>query len=232
MANVADSSEHYFEPPERRRLAFVLAVVFLIANLFVIETAYRFAVWANLFRSSPWNWFGKAISIVFTCSVLACSPWLQQNIGLRWRQAPGSLSLSIGCLATFLACAIGIGFLMPPMMFSTDTLIFQFFIPAIDEELIFRGIVLALLERAFGQSPMGCRLRFGYAALIMSIVFGLGHAISIEDGRLHFASLVFSFTAVWAAVVTLVRTRSGSLLGPVILHSVWDGVIFLVPMLR
>ena len=118
------------------------------------------------------------------------------------------------------------------MVFSTDTLMFQFFIPAIDEELMFRGIVLALLERAFGQSPMRCRLRFGYAALIMSIVFGLGHAFSMEDGRLHFAALMFSFTAVWAAIVTLVRTRSGSLIGPIILHAIWDGVIFLVAMLR
>ena len=161
MANVADFREQHFEPLGRRWLAFVLAVVFLIANLLVIEIAYRFASWANLFRSSPWNWFGKAISIGFTCSVLACSPWLRQNIGLRWRQTPGSLSLSIGCLATFLACAIGIGFLMPPMVFSTDTLMFQFFIPAIDEELMFRGIVLAIgtsLRTVADEFPITVRI--------------------------------------------------------------------------
>jgi hypothetical protein len=36
----------------------------------------------------------------------------------------------------------------------------QLFMPTLDEELAFRGIALALLEREFGQSAMSCRLRY------------------------------------------------------------------------
>jgi len=175
--------------------------------------------------SSDWNWFGKIVSIAFSCLVLACSPWLRRNVGLRWRQAPGSARLSVGCFVIYLACAVGIGFLMPPMAFSADTLMFQFSMPGIDEELLIRGILLALLERAFGQSPMSCRLRFGYAALITSLAFAYSHGVSVVDGQYQFSLLQFSIPAVWAAVAALVRTRSGSLLWPILYHGTWNGFL-------
>ena len=146
--------------------------------------------------------------------------------------APGSAKLAVGCFAVYLAVAIGIGFLQTPLPFSADTLLFQLFMPGIDEELLLRGILLALLECAFGHSPMSCRPRFGYAALITSLAFGLAHGVAFEDGAFQFSFLSFSVTAAWAALAALVRTRTGSLLWPVIYHGTWDAVIFLVPMLR
>jgi uncharacterized protein len=216
----------------RRWQIFLLAVAFFLADLLVIEAADRFQIWAGLFRAVKWNWFGKGASILFCCSVLAWSPWLRQNIGLRWRQSAGSLKLSIGCFAAFLACAIGIGFMIPQIAFSFETLLFQFFIPGVDEELMLRGITLALLERAFGQSPMSCQLRFGYASLIASLAFGIPHAVGVTDGEFQFSFMIFATTTVWAAIATLVRTRSGSLLWPVVMHGTWNGTIFLVAMLR
>jgi hypothetical protein len=215
-----------------RSFALLSAFAILAADFYIIESASRFAGWAHLFSTSQWNWFGKLASILFSCLLLACSPWLRQNVGLRWRQAPGSIKLSAACVVAFLSCAIVLGVLIRPAPFSADTLLFQFLIPAIDEELLLRGIMLALLERAFGQSAVSCQLRFGYASLLVSLVFGTAHAVSFEDGQCHFATLMFSITTIWAAIAALVRTRSGSLLWPTILHSAWDGSIFLVAMLR
>src|SRR4051812_8017747 len=191
----------------RRWQIFLLAVVFFLADLLVIDAAAHFQNWAGVLSAFRWNWFGKAASILFCCSVLAWSPWLRQNIGLRWRQSTGSLKLSLGCCAAFLACAIAIGSMIPRVSFSVETLLFQFFIPGIDEELMLRGITLALLERAFGQSPMSCRLRFGYASLIATLAFGLPHAVGMTDGQFHFSFVLFAITTAWAAIVTLVRTR-------------------------
>jgi hypothetical protein len=174
--NASTTSNEPPEPRVLRWLALFSAIGILAADFFIIDVATRFAVFASLFHSSQWNWFGKFASISFSCVLLACSPWLRQNVGLRWRQAPGSTKLSVSCFVIFLGCAIGLGFLMPRAAFSADTLAFQFIIPAIDEELLLRGIVLALLERAFGQSPMSCRLRFGFASLLVSLIFGVAHA--------------------------------------------------------
>src|SRR5262245_9670178 len=127
-----------------RWLDLSLAVLFLLTNLLVTDIASRFADRVGIFHSSHWNWFGKITSIALSCIVLVLSPSLRQNIGLRWRQASASARLSVSCFIAFVGCAIGIGFLIPPIMFSADTLLYQFFIPAIDEELIFRGILLAM----------------------------------------------------------------------------------------
>ncbi len=232
MPGAAAPSNLRLEPLSRRPVVFALSVVYVLTDFLVIDAADRFRVWAGLFSTSPWNWFGKIASIGFSCAVLACSPWLRQNAGLRRRQSPGSARLSIGCFVACVACAIGLGFAMPRIAFSADTLAFQFFVPAIDEELMLRGITLALLERAFGQSPMSCRLRFGFAALITSLFFGLAHAISIVNRLPEFSIAIFACTTAWAAVLTLVRTRSGSLLWPILIHGAWNGLIFLAAMLQ
>jgi membrane protease YdiL (CAAX protease family) len=232
MVGAITFGDQPLEPFARRWQIFLLAAAFFLADILVINAAGRFQNWAGLPGAIKWNWFGKVASILFACSVLAWSPWLRQNVGLRWRQSPGSLKLSIGCFVAFLTCAIEIGFVMPRMAFSVETLLFQFVVPGIDEELMLRGIMLALLERAFGHSPMSCRLRFGYAGLIGALAFGLPHAIGSMDGQFQFSFVIFGTTATWAAIVTLVRTRSGSLLWPIILHGIWDGTMFLVAMLR
>jgi membrane protease YdiL (CAAX protease family) len=209
-----------------------LAIAIQVVDIWLLDLVGYLRGWAELPHLGEWNWFGKLTSIGFSCGLLACSPWLRQNVGLRWRQAPGSARLSASCFVVYLACALGIGFVITPMAFSAETLLFQFFVPGIDEELLERGITLALLERAFGQSPMSCRLRFGYAALITSLIFGFFHGVSVVDGQYQISIVQFSVTTLWAAVATLVRTRSGSLLWPIIYHGTWDGTIFLVAMLR
>ena len=179
-----------------------------------------------------WNWSGKIISIAFSCVMLACSPWLRQNAGLHWRQSPGSVRVSVICFFACLGTGIACGFYNSPLAFSRETLLFQIFMPGIDEELAVRGIALALLEKAFGQSPMSCQLRYGWAAFITSLLFGLVHSVGISHGAIQFFFGSFFLTFCFASVVVLARTRSGSLLWPILCHSAWDGSLSLFRMIR
>ena len=185
-----------------------LAVLYAAA-----DTAFQFSpifIRALRFHEAHYNWGGKLVSLIFAGVLLASSPWLRQNIGLRWRQSPGSIRLSLVC---FLACiAAGIVTELPlrPEMFSLETLLFEAFVPSITEELAYRGIMLSLLERAFGHSPISCQMRYGWAALITSVLFGLLH---LPDP----ASVLFAAAA--GSVLALVRTRSGSLLWPILCHT-------------
>lgn len=208
-----------------------LAIACVAVDFFIVLEADHVRDWLSLLHTQ-WNWFGKCLSILFVCLVLTCSPWLRNNVGLRWRQATGSSRLSIGCLFLFLACGIAMGFLMRPKEFSIETLLFQATIPGLDEELMFRGVLLALLERAFGRSPVNCRRTFGFAGVIVSVIFGLGHAISYNDSGLQFSAVAFCITGMFAAIVALVRIRSGSLVWPIVLHNAWNSSIFAVAMLR
>jgi membrane protease YdiL (CAAX protease family) len=180
-----------------------------------------------------WNWSGKVMSIAFCCVVLACSPWLRQNAGLRWQQAKGSLLFSLVCLFAFLGDSMATGFTRHPMSFSLETLLFQTFVPTIDEELVFRGIGLALLERAFGQSPMSCRWRYGWAAFIISLVFGLVHGVQPgSHGGVTFVCSPVLLAFMTGSIFALVRTRSGSLLWPMLCHTAINVPMYLVAMMR
>jgi len=216
----------------QRWLVGLSAIGILLADVMLVNTAARFNDWLAPAFSSPWNWCGKLASITFSLLLLLMSPWLRENSGIRWRQARGSLRLSTGCFVAFGLFATGIGFLNKPRPFSVDTFLFQFTMPALDEELLIRGIMLSLFERAFGQNPMSCQLRFGFASVLTTLFFALPHAISFSAGRIEFSSIVFVTTAIIAALLALIRTRSGSLVWPILCHSVWNGTIFLVTMLR
>jgi membrane protease YdiL (CAAX protease family) len=181
---------------------------------------------------SHWNWPGKVLSIAFCCLVLAYSPWLRQNVGLRWQQAKGSLPFSVICLLACLVYSIVLGFTDGPGSFSLETLLFQTFMPSIDEELAFRGIGLALLERGYGQSPMNCRFRYGMAAFSASIAFGLVHAIQYRSHLgFTFEYVPFIRTFVTGSIFALVRTRSGSLLWPMLCHTAINVPTHLVAMM-
>jgi len=216
----------------QRWLAGSLAIAILVADVFLLNAVAHIEEWQLLPVASPWNWSGKLVSIAFSSLLLLGSPWLRQNSGARWRQAPGSLRLSIGCFVAFGLFATGIGFLNKPRPLSLDTLLFQFTMPALDEELLIRGILLALFERAFGQSPMSRQLRFGYASVLTTLIFTMPHAVSFSDGGIELSLIVFATTATVAALLALMRTRSGSLVWPILCHGVWNGMIFLVTMLR
>ncbi|HEY4310860.1 MAG TPA: hypothetical protein VGN12_15525 [Pirellulales bacterium] len=58
------------------------------------------------------------------------------------------------------------------------------------------------------------------------------YGVPVVDGQYQISLVQFSVTALRAAAAALVRTRSGSLLWPIIYHGTWDGTIFLVTMLR
>ena len=150
------------------------------------------------------------------------SPWLRQNAGLRWQQAPGSLSGSLIIFSVCLGTGTVGGFIDQPVPFSLDTLCFQATMPSIGEELAYRGIALALLERAFGQSPMSCRWRFGWAALITSLLFWHGPSLSRVD------------TALTGAAFALVQQArcAGSLLWPMFCHSALNVASAAVTMIR
>jgi membrane protease YdiL (CAAX protease family) len=188
-----------------------IAVLFLLAQ-YVVGT--RFVTWFPFLfiHGTNWNWSGEAACFLLSLLTIACWPWLRQNAGLRWRQAPGSFRWSLViCLAMF-GCGI-IGGLVGPLPRSQqtpDTFWFQATMPSMTEELADRGVVLALLERVFGKSPMSCRWRFGWASLIVSLLFWQGHGLIRMD------------TFFTGAVFAIVRTRSGSLVWPMLCHSAFN----------
>ncbi len=172
--------------------------------------------------SLNWNWPGKAMAIAATLILLAfwrVAP--ARDLGLTLKQAPGSVPPVLTVFAIYCATVWGIeywldgaaGLSVP----DTETLAFQAVMPSVDEELIFRGLALLVLARAFA-SPPPSGVWFGPAAIALSLAFGLNHAFSVSNG-VHFNWEAFVLTGAFGVTATWMRLKSGSLVFPLLLHS-------------
>ena len=101
-----------------------------------------------------------------------------------------------------------------------ERLLYQATMPGLDEELFFRGLFLAVLGAAVpsgGVNLFGARITV--AGLLVTLLFGLGHGVGIEDGK-PFVSWIFIAVTAWFGFGLLwVRERTGSVLLPLLGHN-------------
>jgi uncharacterized protein len=101
-----------------------------------------------------------------------------------------------------------------------ETILFQATMPGLAEELSFRGVILALLDRAFmGYISLGGG-KLGYGAVVVTLFFGLLHGITIGgDLQLHTSLFSGIYVALVGVVLVWLRQRTGSIAVPVIFHN-------------
>jgi membrane protease YdiL (CAAX protease family) len=79
---------------------------------------------------------------------------------------------------------------------------------------------------------MSGRLRFGHAAFVTSLVFGLGHGVNDYLGGFHVDIAPILETGMTGGSLALCRTRSRSLVWPIVCHSAINPPIFAIAMIR
>ncbi|HET7921417.1 MAG TPA: hypothetical protein VFM15_01530 [Gammaproteobacteria bacterium] len=146
----------------------------LFVALFVLELLLTWSFKLVLFIPSwgGWNWQGKILEIAWPLLLVALVPTISaESIGLklpaefrRWRE------LLIVCL---LYAAIFIPFMLYMMHgqlhFGTTlpTYVFQLTLPGLGEELVYRGVLLMLLNRIFGRPWRFAGIQFGWGFVII-----------------------------------------------------------------
>jgi membrane protease YdiL (CAAX protease family) len=107
-----------------------------------------------------------------------------------------------------------------------ETILFQATMPGIAEEIVFRGILLALLNKVFAMRWTLFGVRLGWGAIISSILFGLLHGFYIDNAwSLHFITIGILRTAFDGFFLALVKERTKSLLPGIIIHNVLDVIV-------
>ncbi|WP_157887102.1 CPBP family intramembrane glutamic endopeptidase [Hymenobacter sp. PAMC 26628] len=92
--------------------------------------------------------------------------------------------------------------------------------PGLTEELAFRGVLLALLDRAFAGRVRVLGADMGWGAVASSLVFGLCHGLRVSpDLHVALQLLPMAIPTVGRFVLAWCRARSGSLLLPIFVHS-------------
>jgi membrane protease YdiL (CAAX protease family) len=197
--------------PWARRAA-ALSVLYLIALLL-----------AGILLPAPWLPWASAVAS--TAVLLTSQPFIalgvlsRADVGLR-APHPGSaraaviatgLALGFNAVVMLLRGAVPAG--VPPGLIGAVLL------AAVLEELAFRGVLLALLDRALPPrwNVLGARIGWGGVALTAAFVALHG----LREGML--------VGIVPAALLYLwLRARTGSLLAPIVAHLAWNLSVVLV----
>jgi hypothetical protein len=210
-----------FSGPDPTRRAWALAALVTLA-LFLALRALVQAVPGERWIGDAWDWSGPLLGLA---GVLGVASLLVRKRMLEWRdagitliQAPASMPIALGVTTVTLGinCALMSlsSFRLPGV--PLETWLYQATLPGMVEETVFRGVLLALAERAVAAryarwNVMGARI--GWDGLLVTLAFLALHGISL--GTL-LGVLPAALLYLW------LRQRTGSLLLPIVAHNLWN----------
>jgi membrane protease YdiL (CAAX protease family) len=210
-----------FSGPDPARRAWALAALATLA-LFLALRALPQVVPGERWIGDAWDWSGPLLGLA---GVLAVASLLVRKRMLEWRDAGISLAQARDSVPVALAVTtISLGINYALMSLSNfrlpgvplETWLYQATLPGLVEETVFRGVLLALAERALASrhahwNVMGARI--GWGGLLVTLAFLALHGISLGTvlGVLPAALLYL-----W------LRQRTGSLLWPIFAHNLWN----------
>lgn len=204
------------------------AFAFLLFNI-VIALVLDFAGLNGLIYDGlgnpelQFNWAGKIVALAFSLAMLSLPFINARAAGVTFIQS-GAWRTGWSVFAIFCVIDIVIAVLIETPAFDSEAIAYQLTMPSIEEEIFFRGLLLFCLIKAFGDGPRIVRADFGWAALISALLFGVIHsAFWTVEGPVFIWEL-FVFAGGIGVLLTWLRLSTGSILAPLLLHSVINTV--------
>jgi hypothetical protein len=214
--------------------AVAAAIVFLLARFFDHRIMAAFALSCAIYLGADdlvtgapamfrgldvfgghWNWAGKLLSLVLSALVIACLGFSAATVGLRFRQRHTRMGLLALVLFTGWGACLGLFF--KPGAPDAETLAFQALMPGLSEELVYRGILPALLLGLIrGKGPVEGMP--WVVILVSSAVFGIWHGLNYSHARFGFDVMSALFPFLGSIPGGWLRFKTGSLLIPVLAH--------------
>ena len=173
-----------------------------------------------------WNWTGKGLALIASLAVAAHPAIGFRRSGLTLvqdrRGLPGALVVSGLLVLIFGGLAIWMG----GEGGSTEDFAFQLTMPGLEEEIFYRGVLLLMLNEAFGRPLRVLGAPMGWAAVVTSLAFGLDHAFGYGADGFSFDPLALALTGGPVLILVWLREKTGSLVLPVLLHN-YATVVFM-----
>jgi hypothetical protein len=200
---------------------FAIAMAAFLVSALAMLGGYQLQTAIPLLAGLQWNWVGKICATIAPLAFLTIpgGPGTKEA-GITLQQKTGSIGPALIAIALLCAFSWGVEIWAND---GTDTglkrLAFQAIMPGISEELFFRGILLALLMRAFDERWSLFQSPVGPAAAIVTFIFAAGHGFTFADGQFHFSALIFFVTGTLGFGLLWIRQRTGSILLPILAHN-------------
>jgi uncharacterized protein len=199
-------------------------LVFL--NDFLLTRGY--GLLPRLLTSTEWNWQGKLTALGASLIVASLPAFGWRQSGLTLAQAKGSLRSCIPVVLIYCLFFIVLTHFFPRQPASPETIAFQLTMPGIEEETLYRGILLLSLDKAFRGRISVLGVEWGWGAVLSCALFGLAHAFGFSNGHFSFDPLTMALTALPSFVGVWLRLRTGSLLLPILIHNFGNSISLLV----
>ena len=169
------------------------------------------------FINSRWNWDGKIFGII--CCVLLYLIFrklFSDNDFFTFKQSKDGLKpAALGAAIVVLISAV-IWAILGNTQFNIESLLFQISLPGIDEELMFRGLILGLMC----SSLRTIQSSFGNTAIILNaVLFGLMHALTLTSDSINFNFIYFLQTGSAGYIWAWITLKSKSILLAIIYHN-------------
>ncbi|MEL6535499.1 MAG: CPBP family intramembrane glutamic endopeptidase [Bacteroidota bacterium] len=183
-----------------------------------------------------WNWAGKIYAILGSVVFLFFyKKYHRADYFLTWKQNSTFKHRGFAVvLAIFIIGAL-INLIFPsPMVWNSETLLFQLTMPGLDEEIAYRGIMLGLLSNTLKKDLWFFGVRLGAPAIwISSILFGLVHGLMISPAyELYFYFEAFLTSLLYGLVWAWLTLKSGSILFSLISHNLANTALYVIRMLN
>jgi membrane protease YdiL (CAAX protease family) len=224
-----------FRARERRGCA-IWGVVFVF--VLTLSTDLR-----DIFPGIPrlpehYNWTGKffecLVDILAIFILLRVAGWSREELGLRmsFRAGTGRDVLRL-LVPIILVETVVLWFLVPGQRPGLEDHLFQLSTPGLTEELAFRGVLLALLDRAFTGRVVVVGAGLGWGAAVTSIIFGLWHGLDVDaQFRVSLDLAPMAIPTLGGFVLAWCRARSGSIVLPIAAHAGMNEVANLIALAK
>lgn len=209
-----------------------LFVIIFISHQVIVRLPMQYK-WLQI-TDGEWNWTGKFFGIIFGILVYII---IRKKISpydfIKIKQEQQYIQKTI--IATILiTCIAFFSYFDSSMKMDGETLLYQLTMPGLDEEILFRAVLLGLLLKCLKKNIKIGQFNLGSpSVLIIGLLFGLLHGLTLTDEfNLKFDSLYFLSTFVFGYVWSWITLKSESILQPVISHNVSNFVIYLIRMTK
>lgn len=186
-----------------------------------------------------WNWSGKILDVAVMLAVatvfIVAKRFTARDFGLTLKQAPGTGRATLFMMIPYMIViaaltALWFGESKPQ---SAETIWYEATLPGLAEELLWRGILLTILDRMFAARFRLWNTEMGYGAIAVTLVFALVHGLHFgKDLAIQVSWLGALMAGVTGFLLAWLRLRTKSLVLPVVLHNATNVILETVPLLH
>lgn len=196
--------------------------------LFVFDGLVVRLLNVDLFAGQQWNWVGKTASAAWAIGFVYTSTLLSKaDAGWTLKVKQGKSVFVLTALFLLLRLGLRIFFQRFAGGYRLETFCYEATLPGLSEEIVFRGILLGLLNKAFPATWTLLNASFGWGLVLTSVLFGLVHGLSFkEHWRPDFSSQRFLMTGGLGFVLGFIKEKAKSLAPAVLFHNLWNLIAY------